>query len=390
MDNLPLSQPDHQELPESNDSVLKRVLLETESQEKNAARPFKLINNILSGLRNRERDVLSARYGLISDKSAKETLESIGRRFSVTRERVRQIETAALKKVSKKYTGQLKPLVKLINAYLLTQGGVADMEGLVAQLNLADITAEAEMDRRALRLIMEAYDKVRSLKKQPMFKEGWAVTTVNQEELIKIQSTIQQVLKEVNQPLAESELIKKVVERIPAVSVSLVAGVLRINPKISLDNKNHWGLMTWPLVSPRRIRDKVFLVLEAAGKPLHFEKITQLISGKYPSEKKVLSRTVHNELIGDDRFVLVGRGIYALKRWGYQPGVVADVIKDILSQTNRPMQVAEIITEVLKRRQVKKNTIVANLQNRRWFRKVAKSTYALATTSPDSSGSSPE
>jgi len=383
MEGFNSTQPEDNQPHPAHDSLLGRVLSETESQEKNAAKPFKLVNNILSGLRSRERDVLLARYGLTNDKSPKETLESIGQRFNVTRERIRQIENAALKKIGKKYTNQLKPLIKIINGYLAANGGVAEMENLAQYLDLHQGNAEAELDKRALRLIMGAYEKIVLLKKYPLFKEGWVMAHVAQDELLKIQDAIHRVLETGGQPLPEVELVNQVSQQFAQVDQALIRGTLQVDPKVSLDNKKNWGLSNWPMVVPRRIRDKVFLVLEESGKPLHFEKIAELISQKYPSDKKVLSRTVHNELIGDDRFVLVGRGIYALKKWGYKSGVVADVIKEALMKAGRPLSVSEIIDEVMKSRQVKKNTIVANLQNRQLFRKVAKSTYALFTETPE-------
>ncbi len=383
MEELNISQSDNSEASPDQDSLLNRVLSETESQEKTAAKPFKLVNNILSGLRSRERDVLLARYGLTNDKAPKETLESIGHRFSVTRERVRQIENASLKKIGKKHINQLKPLLKLINGYLSNNGGVAEIESLAKHLDLGEGSAEAELDRRALRLIMGAYDKVTALKKYPLFKEGWASTNVAQDNLLKIQETIHQALAQVGQAQAEASLVAQISQKLPDTDPALIGGTLQIDPKVSLDHQGKWGLTAWPMVVPKRIRDKVFLALDETGQPLHFEKIAQLISAKYPTDKPVLSRTVHNELIGDKRFVLVGRGIYALQKWGYQPGVVSDVIKVALLKAGQPLTVAEIIAEVMKSRQVKKNTIIANLQNRQLFRKVAKSTYTLNTASPE-------
>jgi len=376
MEEANLSQPEKTMPLSMGDSVLNRVLSETESHEKTAAKPLRLINGILASLRNRERDVLMARYGLTSDQTSKETLESIGKRLQVTRERIRQIESAALKKIGKKYLNQLKPFIKLVNSYMQSHGGIAEAEELANYFNL-DADQEGILDRRALHLIMNAYDKIVPLKKYPLFKEGWALATVDQNELLKIQSIIHQILEQSGQAIKESELINRAHQQLSNIDTGIIVGVLLIDPKISLDHKKNWGLTSWPMVVPRRIRDKVWLVLDEAGKPLHFNKITALITRQYPKEKPVLSRTVHNELIGDDRFVLVGRGIYALKKWGYNPGVVADVIKEVLKKAGQPLQVTEIITEVLRTRQVKKNTIVANLQNRKLFRKIAKSTYTI-------------
>lgn len=365
-------------LPESEDSILDKILAENESKSLASTRPYKIVSQIINSLKSRERDVMLARYGLINTEAVKETLEEIGKRFGVTRERIRQIENATLKKINKKYTAQIKPIIRDITSYLDSFGGVAEIEELANHLKLSAVGAEADLERRALRLIMSVHDKIIPLRKYPLFKEGWMAKELSQKLLIDIQAEIKLVLENIRESLAESDLVAKVVEKLPNIDRALIAGVLRIDPSISLDNKGKWGLNSWPQVKPRRIRDKIFLVLEEAGNPLHFGKIAELIQEKYDLSKPVLSRTVHNELIGDDRFVLVGRGIYALKKWGYQPGVVSDVIQGILRQAGRPLVVTELIAAVLQKRQVKKNTIIANLQNRNLFKKIAKSTYTLA------------
>ena len=385
MEDFAHTQPDHQDTEPPKDSLLGMALSEAEAREKSTAQPFKIVSSILTGLRSRERDVLMSRYGLINSQAAKETLDSVGQRFKVTRERVRQIENSVLKKIGKKYVAQLKPVIKMINAYLSAHGGVAEVENLAHYLDLDQDKTKSELERRALRLIMGAYDKVIPLKKYPLFKEGWTLVKVSQEELLTVQDTIHRVLENAGQVMTEAALIAQVNQQLTNADPMLIKGTLQIDPKISLDRKGYWGLISWPLVVPKRIRDKVWLVLDETGKPLHFEKIAQLIGEKYPGGKPVLSRTVHNELIGDDRFVLVGRGIYALKKWGYKSGVVSDVIREVLIKAGRPLTVTEIVNLVLQSRQVKNNTIIANLQNRALFQKVAKSTYTLVSTHPVSS-----
>ena len=364
---------------EEGNSLLNKALESVENQEKESVQPFKLISGILSNLRSREQDVLISRYGLSRDKIAKETLESIGKKFEVTRERVRQIENAALKKIRKNYMPKLRSFWKRTSEYFDKHGGVVEFDELVKHLGIDKDTAEAELDRRALRLLMSVHDQIVSLKKQPIFREGWITKQVQAQELKAIHSTAQSVLKEAGQTMPMQDLINGVSTKLnfSEDKQPLIIGAIKVDPKISLDQKGNWGLTEWPLVAPKRIRDKVYLVLEEKKKPLHFDEITKLISKKYLANKPVLSRTVHNELIGDKRFVLVGRGIYALKNWGYKPGVVADVIKETLQDAKQALHIDEIVDRVLKRRQVKKNTIVANLQNRNLFRKIAKSTYAL-------------
>jgi DNA-directed RNA polymerase delta subunit len=112
-------------------------------------------------------------------------------------------------------------------------------------------------------------------------------------------------------------------------------------------------------------------------KPEHYSAITEMINKARFDDRKAYKETVHNELIKDQRFILIGRGIYALSEWGFKPGVVADVIVEILKQSGQPMPKEKIIEEVLKSRMVKKNTILVGLSNKKLFQKVGKNSYAL-------------
>ncbi|MEK9174207.1 MAG: HTH domain-containing protein, partial [Patescibacteria group bacterium] len=136
-----------------------------------------------------------------------------------------------------------------------------------------------------------------------------------------------------------------------------------------------WGLATWSDIKPRGTREKAYLVLKTGGKPLHFREIARLIDehGLHTKKRQSHPQTVHNELIKDKRFVLVGRGIYALSEWGYKKGTVKEVIEEILAAATKPLAREEILEQVLKVRQVKKSTIIINLNT--FFERVAKNTY---------------
>jgi len=64
------------------------------------------IEEVLSQLSEREREVIKMRFGLMPDRSER-TLEEIGKALNVTRERVRQIESTALKKLKHPSIGKL-------------------------------------------------------------------------------------------------------------------------------------------------------------------------------------------------------------------------------------------------------------------------------------------
>jgi RNA polymerase primary sigma factor len=55
------------------------------------------LSDVLAGLSEREQRVLELRFGL--DNGYSRTLEEVGRQFQVTRERIRQIEAKALRKM---------------------------------------------------------------------------------------------------------------------------------------------------------------------------------------------------------------------------------------------------------------------------------------------------
>jgi DNA-directed RNA polymerase delta subunit len=122
------------------------------------------------------------------------------------------------------------------------------------------------------------------------------------------------------------------------------------------------------------MRDYAFLVIRKHGSPIHFREVAKQITQVF--KKKAHVATTHNELIKDPRFVLVGRGLYALKEWGYMSGVVRDVIKKIIEK-NGPLTKDEIIEKVLKERYVKDNTIMVNLQNQKHFKKDREGKYSI-------------
>ena len=139
-----------------------------------------------------------------------------------------------------------------------------------------------------------------------------------------------------------------------------------------------WGLTKWPIVNPKNIRDKIFVILESKKEPMHFSDIAREIKESNFKRKNVTIQAIHNELIKDSRFVLIGRGIYALSSWGYKKGTISEIIKSILEKSEAPLTREEIVKQVLKVRKVKETTILLNLQNKTLFKKVDKNSYTLA------------
>jgi hypothetical protein len=159
-------------------------------------------------------------------------------------------------------------------------------------------------------------------------------------------------------------------------SVSQGAALASLSKGLATLN-GRWGLVKWPMVNPKNIRDKIYVILKENGKHMHFNEIAEAIKGSDFKRKDVTTQAIHNELIKDKRFVLIGRGIYALKEWGYNKGTVADIITEVLREAGEPLHRDEIVRRVLKSRFVKETTILLNLQGKTQFKRVAKATYTL-------------
>ena len=202
-------------------------------------------------------------------------------------------------------------------------------------------------------------------------------------------TTIQEaakILESYGEPLMLDELYDRTRNAIDYTDLSdrnhnvVFVNYLDITKHIEENKFNEWGLSHWSSIRPRRMNDKIYLVMKREGKPMHFTEIAKRINDVGFDSRVAYPATIHNELILDDKFVLVGRGIYALRDWGYKPGIVLDVIREVLSRSTRPLTRDEIINEVLKNRVVKRSTVMLALMNKRVFQKDQNGLYSLVTS----------
>ena len=324
----------------------------------------KVASSLVSGLPFRVKDIVSRRFGL--GKEGPETLEAIGHVHRITRERVRQIVEDALRQIRKAIEDDRNSDVRAIFRYfadVLRKAGYMKREdSLIEMLGARDLS-------NPVVFLLVIGDEFFDHRETQDFYSFWSLKKEVVERASDFHETLLSFFERKEVPLEEEE--------IEALSQDVLRGksllsFLEASKRIMQGYDGKWGLKTWPEVNPRGIRDKAYLVLRRHEKPLHFTQVRNLIEefqekflqGK---EKKVLSQTVHNELIKDPRFVLVGRGTYALKDWGYEPGTVKDVILSLLKGNGVRMTRDEIIQKALAQRQVKESTIELNLQDRDLF-----------------------
>ncbi len=313
--------------------------------------------------KDRDREVLMKRHGVLNN--TPQTLEQIGQQLGITRERVRQIEKAALARIRQE-EGINADFARVLLDLVDNKGGVIRFTNVVGQLANDDLAAELDF-------IIRTNPHFVLVDKNDQFESLIANAANYSEEDIK---TLHQLIIDTTKELGKPGDFARIAKRIdgPHKATSLME-IAYASAHMS-ELENNWGLSHWPEVNPKSIRDKVYLVLKRNTRPMHFSEIAKKLSDVQANPKQVTTQAVHNELIKDKRFVLIGRGIYALAEWGYQAGTVADIIEEILKEES-PLPKDEIVRRVLARRQVKVTTIALNLQEKPQFERVAKATYQL-------------
>ena len=335
-------------------------------------KPKQVTKKITSHLHDRAIDVIMNRFGLTTD-AEKKTLEEIGKKYGITRERVRQIEDAAINSIKKSEgykseSGTFEELKKIISS----------LGSIVAEHDFLPHISKDKSTQNHIHFYLVLGDAFKKHREDDHFETRWSVDDVVVE---KVHDALKKLYSGLNDQdlVPESEMINKFLGNLKDVNVEyrneeIARRWLSISKKISKNPLGEWGKSTSPNVRTRGVKDYAFLVMRKHGSPMHFKEVADAISTTFG--KKTHYATCHNELIKDSRFVLVGRGMYALSEWGYKTGIARDVIKDILKKEG-PLSKEDVVEKVMKERYFKKNTILVNLQNPKFFKKNKTGLYTV-------------
>jgi hypothetical protein len=332
--------------------------------DKTGFKPKAIVRKLLSALPERSRVVLEARFGLGTSPD-RVTLESIGKRYGITRERVRQIENHAIATIKK------SPAFGEANAAFGELERIVDsLGGIVCEEDLLNFITKDKGMQNHIYFLLVLGDPFKYRKEDDEVQRCWYVDP-------KLASEVEGALKKLYEGLSdedlipEGDMIDRFLKELQGINdkhrnSEVVKRWLSISKKVGKNPLGEWGHASSPNVKTKGVRDYAYLAVKKHGSPLHFREVAQLIEKMFNRAAHVA--TTHNELIKDDRFVLVGRGMFALKEWGYVSGVVRDVIRNILRDSG-PLTKDQIIEKVLKERHVKPGTVVVNLQNQKYFKR---------------------
>lgn len=365
------------------DSILDRVISSQKSSQIKAFQPNEILNSLFKNLTEKEVETLKRRFGLMGH--SPETLGRIGADFKVTRERVRQIEAQAIKKLKnlKNLQEKIEPIRVVVTDLLREYGGILEEKSFFKKiLELTNLTSSAEP---SLVFILKTLltDVVDYVKPSSKFRAAWRTKDFDEALWYQVTQTAKEIFEKENSPLTLDQLMEKLQKHpslqnvLSRINKKIVEAYIEVCAFLGKNPFKEYGLIKWGSIKPRRMNDKILLVLKKAKRPLHFTEIARRINELKFDNRIAHPPTVHNELILSKDYVLVGRGLYALKEWGFKRGVVADIIEDILKKEG-PLKRDEIIEKVLKQRFVKRNTIILALTNKERFKKLPSGEYTLA------------
>lgn len=335
-------------------------------------KPKQASKKLMSALSDRSRAVIESRYGL-GKNAERMTLEAIGKHYGITRERVRQVENHSIAVIRKS-----KQYVEEKTAFDEMEQLIHSLGGIVVEQDLLDHISKDKIIQNHINFLLVIGHPFKKIKEDDDFRHRWYVDEALSDKVHASLKRIYENLKD-EDLIPETEMIKSFMNHIKDLAEKfkneeMIRRWLSISKKIGKNPLGEWGKTSSPNISAKGMRDYAFLVIRKHGSPIHFKEVAKTISEVF--KKKAHIATCHNELIKDPRFVLVGRGLYALSEWGYMSGVVKDVIKKILEK-HGPLTKEEIIDKVMKERYVKENTIAVNLQNPKYFKKNKEGKYTF-------------
>ncbi len=334
-------------------------------------KPKAVSKKLLNSLNPRTRAVITKRYGLESED--RRTLESIGREYGITRERVRQIENFALGTIRKSKVYEEHENIFEELASIIKNLGI-----LVPEEIFMNHISNDEIIHNHMNFYMSLSPKFNRHKEDDTFNHAWSVDPA-------VASHIHSALKSLHNSMPKDELAKEedVLTRFVSMltdvadeykhNKSIIDRYLKLSKIIAKNPLSEWGHLTSSNVKARGIKDFAYLILRKEGKPMHFRDVANSINTTF--NKKAHVATCHNELIKDKRFTLVGRGMYGLKEWGQVGGTVKDIIKRVLTEAGEKLSKEEIVKKVMTMRDVKENTIMVNLNNIKYFKKMSGGYY---------------
>jgi hypothetical protein len=274
----------------------------------------------------------------------KRTLEEVAGAVGLTRERIRQIESKALSRLSKLPAGGLGSLSQTLVQLIRRGGGVTSVKHAGEMLTHAVPAGRLDPEQIAL-LLMEATDDLIAVHRGAVY----GLATIAPAEYCRVIERARSIWRSTRVRLNEDDLVDRTLnggggggddwdER-------FVRACIRADGRFA---------------DARAGRDLNFLLLEtlrATGRPAHYSEIADRLNASGWRTRPTAPKSVHGRLASVHHlFVYVDRGTYGLTEWGLEDkrvfdrcrnALIGDIIEDYLVWRDTPAGATEIVAHVL-------------------------------------------
>ncbi len=329
------------------------------------------LKDIFSDLDNREKEILLRRYGLLDDE---ETLAEIGQDYNLSRERIRQIQFQALKKIEnflQKHSSW--------NRFLEETKEFLKPLGIKKEIKFhQEIKENFKLSDNDLRIYRFLCLFSKKIYYSPTDENFYSFYAANE----KLYNLARHCLKRIYFSLAEHEGFYPEAKFMSLVikefkyhfhhqpNFEELIDFLTILKKLAKNPFGFWGFVDHRFIAPRSLRDKIYFILKLENKPLHYLEIYRKLNQLQKIEDELIPiswrknyrpNLIKNELIRNDFFSFLGKGVYGLQEWGLTPGSAKDLILEFLKK-KKIIHQEELWHLISSLRPIKKNSFLIYLK----------------------------
>jgi hypothetical protein len=343
------------------------------------------IEEVLQLLPERQRNIIKDRYGLWD--GIAETLQDIGDKLGLTRERIRQIEDKGLKRLRRVYGFRsIKNfVVTKIAVYLSSRAETT--RGIVSEDEVASAFADDCSTEEAALTIGLLRDVNASLFAQQMVEAESGVYCLDKAlatEYRTLLEILQGTLERNQKPLSEQTFYQSLSSdsgrTFSEQQIRLLQRILAVSPSVVRLHNGTIALSKWTKFERRDSANVAAAALRLLGRPAHFRELTQKIGTLFPDLGDINERVLHNALVCHrEKFVWVKNGTYGLKDWGLaRPPYIKDRLIELLSGSGYPLPYWHLKEKVLEVCNCKEESVRMTLDlNPKVFKKFDGDQYGL-------------
>jgi hypothetical protein len=341
----------------------------------------------------RNQDILNKRFSLNGGKTY--TLEDIGSYYDITRERIRQIESNAIKEINQLLSGNLKTKGwkidgSLETTYLSLKKRLHGADFIILQHEIDAILNEHFGDTFThgyLMLFMEVlgYKNIPNtfIGFRGTTKTAWCLAAKYRKKEIEATFQALDVIFDNTSKISLFDLTIQAKKNTKnKISNDSIHVALKACKEIEVANDSVSIKFTYL----RNVADKAYRILEANGKPMHYSAIAReinLLNKESSSFKPVKDRNLTNQLVQDNRFIAIAKsGEWGLSTWEQLSNItIVEAMEQVLHKAGEPMSrqgLAEGVLELRPDASMKSLiTYLNDLSDK--FTRVDKGRYALTS-----------